>query len=104
MSAAGEECSFGMDTDDSIGCAAAAADSIAKDIYDNGDQTVGFAIARAADSSWSDSKDISDKDDDSFAERCNLIGLKSDGGGQGLVLVDNAEEKKSFINPVRNIQ
>ena len=44
MSAAGEECSFGMDTDDSIGCAVAAADSVYKDINDNDDQTVGCAF------------------------------------------------------------
>jgi hypothetical protein len=73
-----------MDTEDSIGCAVATADSISKDIDDDGDQTVGCAIARAADPSRSNSKDISEKDDDSFAETCNPIGLKSDGGGQGL--------------------
>ncbi len=40
MSAAGEECSFGIDTDDNIGCAVAPADSVSKDINDNDDQTV----------------------------------------------------------------
>jgi hypothetical protein len=84
MSVAGEECSFGMDTDNSIGCTIAAADSIYKDINDNDDQTVGCAIAGAADPSRSDSEAISDEDDDSFAETCNPIGLKSHGGGTGL--------------------
>jgi hypothetical protein len=93
MSAAGEECSFGMDTDDSIGHAIAAADSILKDINKDNDQTVGCAIAQAAHPSSSDSKDISDKDDDSFGETCYPVGLKSDGGRQGSVLVHNAKEK-----------
>ena len=93
MSAAGEECSFGMDTDSSIGCTVAAADSVIKDINDNDDPTVGCAIAHAAHLSSSNSKDISDKDDDSFAEICFSVGLKSDGEGQGLVLVDNSKEK-----------
>jgi hypothetical protein len=94
MSAAGEECSFGMDTDYSIGCTVAAADSVYKDINEDDYQTVECGIAHAADLSRSDSKDISDKDDDSFAETCNPVGLKSDGGGgQGLVLVNNAKEK-----------
>jgi hypothetical protein len=34
MSAAGEECSFGMDTDNYIECAVAPADSFSKDIND----------------------------------------------------------------------
>ncbi len=52
-------------------------------------------FAHAADTARSDSKDISDKDDDNFAETCNPIGLKSDGGGQALVLVNNVTEKKN---------
>ncbi len=84
MSAAGEECSFGMHTDNYFGCAVATSDSISKDINDDDDQTVGCAIAHNACAdilSNSDSKDISDKDDDSsfFAETCYPIGLKSDG-------------------------
>ncbi len=79
MSAVGEECSFGMDTDDSIGCTIAA-DSLFKEINDKDDQTVGCAIARAADPLRSNAKDISDKDDDSFVETFNPVGLKSDGG------------------------
>jgi hypothetical protein len=43
----------------------------------------------------SNSEDISDKDyDSSCAETCCLVGLKSNGGGQGSVLVVNATEKK----------
>jgi hypothetical protein len=83
MSAAGEECSFGMDTVDSVGCAVAAADSVSKDNNDDDDQTVDWAIVHAADLSRSHSEDISDKDDDNFAETCNPVGLKSDGGGTG---------------------
>jgi hypothetical protein len=53
MSAVGEECSIWMGTDESVGCAiACAADpmlSIFKDINDEDDQTVGCAIACAAD-------------------------------------------------------
>jgi hypothetical protein len=93
MSEAGEECSFGRDTDNFIGCAIAAADSVYKDINDNDDQTVGCAIARAAHWSSFDSKNISDKDNASFAATCYPVGLKSDGGGKGSVLVDNAQEK-----------
>jgi hypothetical protein len=82
-----------------IGCAVATADSISKDINDNDDQTVGYAITCAAHAdipSNSDSKDISDKDDDSsFAVTCYPVGLKSDGGGKGSVLVNNATEKKN---------
>jgi hypothetical protein len=87
MSAAGEECSIGMDTDKSVGCTIACAAgptlSVFKDINDNDDQTVGCAIARAADPSRSDAKDNSDEDDDSFVETSNPIGLKPDGGGRG---------------------
>jgi hypothetical protein len=44
----------------------------------------------------SDSKDISDEDDDSrLSEICYPIGLKSDWGPKGSVLVDNAIEKKN---------
>jgi hypothetical protein len=56
MSAAGEDCSFGMDTDNYIGCAVAPADSISKDVNDNDDQTVGCAIARADIPSYSDTR------------------------------------------------
>jgi hypothetical protein len=84
MSAAGEKCSIGMNTEESVGCtidcAADAMLSVFKDINDKYDQTVGCANARAADPSRSDAKDISDKDDDSFVETCNTIGLISDGG------------------------
>jgi hypothetical protein len=46
MSATGEECSFQMNTDIYIGCAVANADSVSMDINDDGDQTVGCAIAQ----------------------------------------------------------
>ena len=68
MLAAVEECSFGMHTDDYIGCAVASAGSVSKDINGQDDQTVGCAIAcaaRADISSNSNSEDISDEDDDS---------------------------------------
>jgi hypothetical protein len=109
MSVAGEECSFWMHTDNYVGCAIANADSVSMDINDDNDQTVGCAIARAARADFlsnSNSKDISDNDyDSSCAETCYPVGLKSDGGGQGSVLVINATEKKeSFINPFRNMQ
>jgi hypothetical protein len=43
----------------------------------------------------SDSNDISDDDyDSSFAETCYPVGLKSDCGGQGSVLLVNATEKR----------
>ncbi len=45
MSAAGEECTFWMNTDDYIGCAVANVDSVSMDINDNENQTVGCAIA-----------------------------------------------------------
>jgi hypothetical protein len=84
MSAAGEERSFGMDTDASVRCAiACAANSVFKDFNDKDDQTVGCMIAHAADLLRSNAKDISDKDDDSFVETFNPVGLKSDGGGEG---------------------
>ncbi len=82
MPAAGEECSFGMDTGNSIRCIIAAADSIFKDINDKDDQTVGYTIVHAADPSRSNAKDISDEDDDSFAETCNPVRHESDGGGR----------------------
>jgi hypothetical protein len=67
------------------------------DINDDGDQTVGCAIARHADFlSNSDSDDISDDDyEHSCAETCYPNGLKSDCGGQGSVLLVNATEKKN---------
>jgi hypothetical protein len=97
--AAGEECSFWMPTDNYIVCAVANADSVSMDINDNDNQTVGCAIARAACADFlsnSDSKDISDNDyNSSCAETCYPVGLKSDGGKQGSVLVINATEKKN---------
>ncbi len=97
MSAAGKECSIGMDTDASVGCTIACATdpsrSVFKDINYKDDETVGCAIARAADPSRSNAKDISDKDDESFVETSNPIGLKSNGGAEGLILVGNAKEK-----------
>ncbi len=84
MSAAGEECSFWMHTDDYIGCDVATADSISMDNNDNDSQTIGCTTAHAACadfSSNSDSEDISDEDyDSSCAETCYPVGLKSDGG------------------------
>jgi hypothetical protein len=75
-------------------------------INEDDNQTVGWAVARRADfSSNSNSDDISDDDyDSSFAETCYPVGLKSDCGGQGSVLLVNATEKDSFINPCRNMQ
>jgi hypothetical protein len=71
--------------------------TISMDTNVNDDHTVGCAIAHAADahllSSNSNSDDISDNDDGSCAESCYPVGLKSDCGGQGLVLV--ATEKKN---------
>ncbi len=88
-----------MHTDDYIGCAVATADSVSMDINDNGNQTVGWAIAHAACADFlsnSDSEDIRDKDDDSSCvETCYPDGLKSDGSGKGSFLVDNAAEKKN---------
>ncbi len=79
--------------------------SIFKDINDEDDQTVGYAIAHALDPSRSDGKDISDEDDKSFVESSNPVGLKSDGGGEGLVLVGDAKKTHTFINhTVSNIQ
>jgi hypothetical protein len=64
-------------------------------INDDDNQTVGCAIARRADYlSNSNSNDISDDDyDSSFAETCYQVGLKSDCGGQGSVLLVNATER-----------
>jgi hypothetical protein len=67
------------------------------DINVNDDHTVGCTIARAADAHLlsfnSDSDDISDNGNGSYAESCYPVGLKSDCGGQGSVLV--ATEKKN---------
>jgi hypothetical protein len=93
MSAAGKEYFIGMDTD--IACAADPTLSVFKNINDKDDQTVGCAIAHAADLLRSDAKDISDENDDSFVEACNPIELKSDGGGEGLVMVGNSKETHS---------
>jgi hypothetical protein len=69
------------------------------DINDDDDQTVGCAIACAAcaDILYNfDSNDISDDDyDSSCAETCYPVGLKSDCGGQGSVLLVNATEKEN---------
>jgi hypothetical protein len=69
------------------------------DINDDDDQTVGCAIAHAARADFlsnSDFDDISDNDyDSSCAETCYPVGLKSDCGGQGSVLLVNATEKKN---------
>ncbi len=75
-------------------------------INGNDDQTVGCAIARCADFlSNSDSDDISDDDyNSSLAEKCYPVELKSDCGGQCSVLLVNATEKDSFINPCQNMQ
>jgi hypothetical protein len=84
MSAAGEELSIGMDTEESVGCTIACAAnptlSVFNNINDEDDQTAGCTIAHATDLSRSDAKDISDEDDDSFVETSNPVGLKSDGG------------------------
>ncbi len=86
-----------MDTDASVGCAIACATdlsrSVFKDINDKDDEIVGCAIAHAADPLRSNAKVINDKDDESFVE------LKSDGGGEGLVLVGNAKEEKNIQQP-----
>jgi hypothetical protein len=64
------------------------------------DQTVGYAIARCADFlSHSNSDDISDDDyDSSLAETCYPVGLKSNCGGQGSVLLVNVTEKKIHLS------
>jgi hypothetical protein len=69
-------------------------------INDDDNQTVGCAIARCADFlSNSDSDDISDNDyDSSFVETCYPVGLRSDCGGQGSVLLVNATEKKIHLS------
>jgi hypothetical protein len=97
MSAAGEECSCRMNMDNYIGCAVANADSVSMDINDDGNQTVGCAIARVARADFlsnSNSNDISDGNK-SCAETCDPVGLKSDCGGQGSVLLINATGKKN---------
>jgi hypothetical protein len=77
------------------------------DINENDGQTVGCAIARAARAacayflSNSDSNDISDDDyESSCAETRYPVGLKSNGGGQGSVLLVNATEKKNHSSPL----
>ncbi len=71
--------------------------TVSMDINVNDDHTVGCTIARAADAHLlsfnSDSDDISDNGNGSYAESCYPVGLKSDCGGQGSVLV--ATEKKN---------
>jgi hypothetical protein len=64
------------------------------------DQTVWCVIARHADFlSNFNSNDISDDAyDSSFAERCYPVGLKSDCGGQGSVLLVNATETKIHLS------
>jgi hypothetical protein len=53
----------------------------------------------------SNSNDISDDVyDSSCEETCYPVGLKSDCGGQGSVLLANATKKESLINPCRNMQ
>ncbi len=92
-----------MNTDNYIGCAFANADSVSMDINDNDNQTVGCAMTRAAHADFlsnSDSKDISDSDYDiSCVEACYPVGLKSDGDGQGSVLLINATEKRIIHQP-----
>jgi hypothetical protein len=67
------------------------------DINDDDDQTGGCAIAHAVRVDFlytSDFDDISDNNyDSSCAETCYPVGLKSDCGGQGSVLLVNATEK-----------
>jgi hypothetical protein len=69
------------------------------DINDDDDQTVGCAIACAAHADFLynyDSNDISDNDNDSSCVgTCYPVGMKSDCGGQGSVLLVNATEKKN---------
>jgi hypothetical protein len=74
------------------------------DINDDDNQTVGCAIACAARADFlsnSNSDDISDDDYDSCAETCYPIGLKSDCGGQGSVLLVNATEKRIIHQPLQ---
>jgi hypothetical protein len=103
MSAAGEECSCRMNTDNYIGCAIANADSVLMDINGNDGQTVGCAIACAAHADFlsnSNPDDISDDDyDSSCAETCYPVGLKSDCGGPDSVLLINATEKRIICQP-----
>ncbi len=109
MSAAGEELSIGMDTDESVGCTIACATdsslSVINNINDEDDQNAGCAIAHAAELLRSDAKNISDKDDDSFVETCNPVGLKSDKGERVYYWLAMLKKKYTFINhTVRNIQ
>ena len=88
-----------MNTNNYIGCAVANANSVLMKINDDDNQTVGCAIACAARAHFpsnSDSKDISGDDyDSSCAKTCYPVGLKSDCGGPGSVLLDNSTEKKN---------
>ena len=109
MSAADEECSFLMHTDNYIGCSIANADSVSMDFNDDDNQTVGCAIAHAAHADFlsnSNSKDDSDEDyDSSCAETCNPVGLKSDKGERVYYWLAMLKKKYTFINhTVRNIQ
>jgi hypothetical protein len=103
MSAAGEECSCWMNTDNYIGCAIANADSVLMEINDDDDQTVGCTIARVAHAvflSNSNPDDISDDDYvSSCVEPCYPVGLKSDCGGPGSVLLNNSTEKRIIHQP-----
>jgi hypothetical protein len=69
------------------------------EINDNDNQTVGCAIACAARADFlsnSDPDDISDEDyDSSCAEPFYPVGLKSDCGGPGSVLLNSSTEKKN---------
>jgi hypothetical protein len=75
------------------------------DINDNDNQTVGCTIARAARADFlsnSDSDDLSDDDyDSSCAETCYPVGLKSDCGRQGSVLLANAIKKIIIHQPLQ---
>jgi hypothetical protein len=102
MSAASDKCSCRMNTDNYIGFANAG--SVSMDFNDNAKQTVGCTIAHAARADFlsnSDSDDISDDEyDSSCAETCYPVGLKSDCGGQGSVLLVNATEKRIIHQPL----
>jgi hypothetical protein len=75
------------------------------DINDDDNQTVGCAIAHAAYADFlsnSDSNDISDDDyDSSCVETCYPVGLKSDCGRQGSVLLTNATKKRIIHQPLQ---
>ena len=103
MSVTGKQCSMGMDTDTSLGCATACStdplESDAKDINDKDNETVGCAYTHAADPLRSNAKDISDKDDESFAKTSQPVGVLSNRRGGGLVLVCNANKTKPNHQP-----